>query len=315
MNFQDLNLTINRLLSGYTIIELERPVIYKAASPETRYRISLLLKKFWQSNKFNFAQKSDLEFIFFDRGILDVHYKDKIKTLNERIDDAKYDLFMAGPLVEKEKKIRVQLQHLRDSLNSLYIQLSDTFYYSYEEVLDRMQVMYNILLNSFYDNGVPTFDLHNIDYSLFRRVSENIKRDSLSISDIRAVARSHEWRSYWSRGKEGCFINPVGSFNDEQKLLCSYSTMYDNALSRSDFPEYILEDDDKFDGWLIKQRRDAADENKAASIKSTSPSGKTYDFVTRAATTQEEANNIYGMNTREGLERIRSRSQQISTRK
>lgn len=313
MKFKDfeLELIVNRLMVGYTIFEInDTTIFFKNPTAETKYKLNLLLKKHKNKNKFRFASRSELEFVFFDKMVLEPTYNTKLDNLTERIEDLKYDLFMAGPLVETERRIRTKLVSSRQILNDYYNHISSLFYYSYEEVVNRLQIMYTILLNCFYENGRPVFDLHNIDYSFFKTVSEEIKKNTFSSVEIREIARSNLWRSYWLRGKESCFINHVSSFNEEQKLLCAYSHMYDNALSRSDFPDYILNDDDKFDGWMIKQRRDIEDNNKANNLQSFTK-GKTYDFITRAATTQEEANNIYNMNTREGLQKIRSRATPI----
>lgn len=311
MTTQDLDLAINRLMVGYTILDYDKTVVYKNPTPETRYRTSILLKRFVDQHRFDFKKRVELEWYFIACGILEASYKDKIKNLQDQIDELKYQLFEVGPLVEQEKKIRIKLKIMKSNLDEYFSSLSQTFYYSKDDVLNRISVMYNILLNCFYENQVSVFDIDSIDYNLYRIVSNKIQDASLSMSDIRKIARSNEWRSYWSRGKERCFSCPINCLNDEQRLLCSYSTMYDNALSRSDFPEYILNDDDKFDGWLIKQRRDAEDDRKQQTI---SGGQKHHDFIFKQASTQEEANNVYQMNTRQGLQQIKTHAKNLEKR-
>lgn len=309
MTTWDLDLTINRLLLGkLKFIINDRTFVYKNNDLDNKYEISLLIKDFYEKSKYDFFNKDQLEYIYIRKGLLDPQYKTKTENIQKNIENLKYDLFMTGPRVERAKRIRKQLEFIRREFNKHLIELSKVFYYSFEETCDRLRVIYNIIFGTEYSSGQKVFNLGNIDYSLLKSISEKIQENSLSTADLRRIARSNEWRSYWIRGKETCFKSLPSELNDEQKLLASYSTMYENALSRGDFPENIIYDDDKFDGWMIKQRRDAEDALKEQNTKKTD---KHYNHVFKMAETQEEANNIYAMNPSENREILRLRAKEL----
>lgn len=80
---------------------------------------------------------------------------------------------------------------------------------------------------------------------------------SYPIKDIRAVARSMEWRLIWTLAKENLsslFNRPICDLNLNHKILIYWSRIYDMAFETPEPPETsVIEDDIAFDQWLANK--------------------------------------------------------------
>lgn len=85
---------------------------------------------------------------------------------------------------------------------------------------------------------------------------------------IREISRTAPWTNYINSNKytNNIFGIPATELTDEQIILLSWTSLYDNLKEAHEPPpQSIIDDDDMLDGWLILQRREAkkkADEEK-----------------------------------------------------
>lgn len=85
-----------------------------------------------------------------------------------------------------------------------------------------------------------------------------IATNTIAEADFREIARTEPWRSYWTCRKATGQVFPCTSIelSDEQKVLCVWTTIYDNIYESPECPDdEIIEDDDALDGWMILQKR------------------------------------------------------------
>lgn len=79
----------------------------------------------------------------------------------------------------------------------------------------------------------------------------------MPVDEIREVARNPEWRLTWTLQREnlnGVFGRNVCDLNINQKLLIYWSRVYDSAFESTEPPSAdIVNDDDKFDEWLVNK--------------------------------------------------------------
>ena len=69
-------------------------------------------------------------------------------------------------------------------------------------------------------------------------------------------------------GKEEMFGIPSCDLSDDQKSVILYSRMYDSAYESPDRPtDEVIEDNDMFDGWMAKGRREADKERKSSAVQ------------------------------------------------
>ncbi len=84
-----------------------------------------------------------------------------------------------------------------------------------------------------------------------------------SEGDLRELARTDPWRSTWAcrESAAGVFGGPAAAWSDDQRSLVAWSRLYDVARDDQEGPpDWAVDDDDAFDGWLILRRRERATE-------------------------------------------------------
>jgi hypothetical protein len=136
----------------------------------------------------------------------------------------------------------------------------------------------------------------------------------IDITTFKAIARSDQWRNYWSANNELLFDKATINWTDEQKTLVVLTKMYDSAYEHPECPsDNVFNDDDMFDGWMIFQKRESEKiKNKNRTEKMLE--GKKLDkageiFI--VANSQEEAKNIYDLNDHSSRHIIREREHVI----
>jgi len=92
---------------------------------------------------------------------------------------------------------------------------------------------------------------------LYYLIQEIMNEGILPTKDIRAVAKSTEWRLIWVLSRENLpaiFNRPLGDLTLNHRLLIYWSRIYDSAFERAEPPsQEIVNDDEKFDNWLVEK--------------------------------------------------------------
>lgn len=110
----------------------------------------------------------------------------------------------------------------------------------------------------------------------------------LSDEEVRQVAKSNIWRSYWLAKQDGVFGKPAIELTDMQRQLISWTKLYDSAFESPDCPsEEVLNDDYAFDGWLIKRKNDRASKSGISSNEKINNAGEV--FINARGTPEEAA--------------------------
>jgi hypothetical protein len=90
--------------------------------------------------------------------------------------------------------------------------------------------------------------------------------------------------------------------------------MYDGVYENSDSPkDEVIQDDDCLDGWFIVQHRKYEKDKKQSEAEAmlTNPKIANAQEVLLMANSEEEAQEIYGLNTQHARNVIKQRRQQI----
>lgn len=83
------------------------------------------------------------------------------------------------------------------------------------------------------------------------------KKANYPMDKIRKIARQEPWRSMWIAHKGDAIGKPSVEWTEHQRILCSFSKMYDNVYESTECPpDEVINDDDVLDGWFVKQRKD-----------------------------------------------------------
>ena len=160
----------------------------------------------------------------------------------------------------------------------------------------------------FYEDGKP-FDWNGASIP---QIVAHYEGSIISGATYRQIARNDPWRSMWANGKKqsDVFGKPAVELTKDQLALCSYSGMYDSVYESPDSPdEKIIDDDDCLDGWFIVQRRkyDRDKKEREVDYLIRNPKIAASQEIFLMAGSQEEADNITGLNSAHGKNIIQSR--------
>lgn len=164
------------------------------------------------------------------------------------------------------------------------------------------------------DGNVFDFQANGISV---KTVMDLYTENEIQPGDIRWIARNYPWRQMWTGSKKRSAVfnrSPI-DLDKNQLALLSYSQMYDNVYENPDHPKQeIIDDDDALDGWFIFEHRKIEKEKKAreadAAISSNSKIANSQEIML-VANSQEEAQEIYGLNPDHSRGIIRQRQEQI----
>tara|TARA_A100001515_G_scaffold10562_1_gene8462 strand:- start:204 stop:656 length:453 start_codon:yes stop_codon:yes gene_type:complete len=116
----------------------------------------------------------------------------------------------------------------------------------------------------------------------------------------------------WGPSKANALSGPSTSWTEEQKVLVSYSRMYDNVYESMECPsDMVIENDDMLDGWFISQRKEREKARNEKAADKLFKGGEGHQELFLMAGSQEHAQNIYNMNDEQSRNTIKSREKQI----
>lgn len=158
-------------------------------------------------------------------------------------------------------------------------------------------------------------DYNFVDINI-QSVLEEYSSAAIDPATFRKIARTSPWRQMWNSSKKrgDVFGKPSVYLDQNQLALISYSQMYDSVYENPESPkEEIIEDDDCLDGWFINQRqkyeKDKIKQQTEDLIKN--PKIKNSQEIFVVANSQEEAQEIYGLNNNHMRAIIQERQQEI----
>lgn len=229
---------------------------------------------------------------------------DKMRFLPDHIDYFKTELFRAVYNPQKVKQLRSYLLTAEKELDGLFERR-----YAYDHVTAHgtanfARWLYVITHSTFYDDKQFTWSFGNpnsvLNYYFSRIISEK---------KMRELARTTPWSTIWHSSRD-MTIFPCPLNLDQQRLIC-WSKFYDSISEAYNRPiSKVVEDDDMLDGWLIleKRKREEEDRKKFNEEKFGTAKG---DEVFIVVETEEEAKEVYSMNSQRNQNIVRQRLKTI----
>lgn len=235
------------------------------------------------------------------------------KRLEREIEDIKINMYKIGRNKENTK----QLKQTQRSLERLLRQRHSLDGHTREGFARVLRNNY-LFMRCMYvkDSGQPLINLENvIDGRVLTNLMDIFSSAQASQTDIRVIARKEPWRSIWLVGKEQAFgvSKSAVDLTDEQRLLINISQMYDSAYGHSEAPPNdVIEDDDRFDGWMAFVRRKTERRRAETNLgENLSPKIKNSQEIFLMARNDEEAKRIYELNEGASRHVIKQRQQML----
>ena len=242
----------------------------------------------------------ELELFLLSNFIWSKEDEARLETLKKNIDDLK--LYSYKNFYKKKElgSIKRMIRETEDRLNALQNKKVQYNHLSCSGIATNAQWLWLIERSTFFSTG----QLYNWDEVSISDIFRYYESNTISLADIRKVARLGQWRQTWAIGKKvgNLFSRPAVEFTRDQTTLCALSLMYDNVYESPDSPaEDIIQDDDALDGWFIDQKNKNDEMKKESSAKTITNNEKIANSkqIYVVAQSPEEANHVYNMNTKE----------------
>jgi hypothetical protein len=230
-----------------------------------------------------------------DNGIWSAQKEENLEKLDKEIERLKVSVFTNYFNTEKREQSRSLLNQAKEILNTLHAEK-----HSYDHTTDIGVATYSknawLVENcTKYKDGTP-YDWKHIDVQKAMHIQSAA---TLSEKQIREIAKTSPWQGYWSlKDEEGNIFkkHPMELTNNQQHLI-SWSRAYDNVNESMECPvDEIIQDNDAFDGWMIKQRQDRESQKGEKMGEDLTSKHSDANEVFIVSNTQEDADRINDLN-------------------
>mgnify|MGYP003109107902 CR=1 FL=1 len=301
MDLQELESVVARILAGVSFFKSEGS-LYRVldSTPEQSVLADYIVAEACEDLAYtsNFMERIDAELIHQRMGTWTNQDDLNIKASEAHVDDLKIALYKTLMSKKKQKQIRKQLEGVRKSLSLAYFKKDGIYAGTLETHKKNLKDKFLTAINISDLAGNHPYTVENFwteDSYLANAATEAVAVGYIGQDVIREASRKNPWRSYWNAAKADVFSKPLAEVGSVQRLIVTFSQMYDNARQHPECPaDDVFDDDDVFDGWMLHDNKLRVKEQRQKQIDSTV--GSKGDEVFIMASDQEEANEIFDVN-------------------
>lgn len=255
-----------RILNGFYYIEYN-DIRYKVIYPSIllKYKAQELYISILEDNKFDTGWYSDLQIsiLLNQQNIWNNEKETFLKAQEALLDSEKIALYQNFMNTQKRNSHKKTITLINKSINQLILEQKSLDYLTLRFFADTVKYEYiimNCILDSRTDRKIFTDkSLNNSDYKTIQDLSRIILSKQLHTYDLRQIAKSDLWRSYYQ--EHDLFDRPAIHQNDDQRHLVKLTEMYDSVKQHPEAPnEDIIQDDDALDGWFLFQKEKSKQE-------------------------------------------------------
>jgi hypothetical protein len=321
MKREEVEYYLYSILSGKVYLSInEKSYISIPNTVDEIYRGNLIYRSVMDDIKYDDVMNWDEAQIVSARlGYWTPQDEASLKQLETMLENTKLELFLSYVQLDKVKRLKKQIRSLENGINKSYINKYTMFDITKESIAQNMKEAFLFGVSIIDSSGKKVYDpddFHNWDDYIISKFKNYVIDNHIDPKDIRYMARVEPFRGMWMNCKENIFDKVVASeWTANQKLLASFSRMYDNVYESMECPEdVVIEDDDMLDGWFIKQRKDREKRQKEKNLDDRF--GKVKDNaqgqeVFIMANNPYDAKDIYNINDAGGRATIKNRNNQI----
>lgn len=212
------------------------------------------------------------------RNLWSFEKEEELTVARNKLDETKLELYKNHlKRSTTSAQLRLDIRHLKAQISTLELLKHKYDHMTLQGHASLVKVRHRIARSLRYmdDRKVFTHD----EYCLFpfpiQQAVEVYRSAQLNETDFREIARTEPWRSYWSLAKDNPFKYHRMEWNEDQSMVVMWARLFDNVQENPDFPgDYLIEDDDCFDGWLIDQKNKREAESKQKQADALLPSNQ-----------------------------------------
>lgn len=311
----DNDILLYRIITGLQFVEFNHSqYIVKPPSGTISYKANIIYNKTIEENMYSgWLMMQDTEMVLIDNGLWHPNNNTVLSNLDKKIDSLKIELYENFMISNKRRDLKKQIsitnkhkQKLLDTKHSL----DSTTLEHYAARIKNEFVIINTLYNS--KNQRVLLNKKQTQSDFLNGIIAALSHLMPTIADIKRLARSELWKSYWGASlasKTPIFKGIVSDWTDEQRALVNLSRMYDSIRDHSESPsDDVINDDDALDGWMLVQKRKAEKEktkNKVDGMLSNKVKNSSEVFI--MADSKETEKEIFGLNDAVGMMKLNTK--------
>jgi hypothetical protein len=241
---------------------------------ENRLYGEILFEEYYQrAREAGLPDENELLQLLFKHKLWDREREDKLTKLEKDIDDIKvqmFDNYLNGSMIDKMENVLKKSKELLLELSTERMALNNISAASYANYVKNHFLLgcsiYRSKTKPYWKNPQRCWELED---SILPEAYKTANKYFLSENQYRELARSNAWRNIWSvRKGTNVFGRNACDLSVPQRHLLAWSSLYDNIYRSSESPsEYVINNDDLLDGWLIKQKRKTSNKSEAIALQ------------------------------------------------
>lgn len=255
-------LLVNRICSGLTMLKFNGDTYYlRGPTAEERYKASIVYQEACQECADEVLSNEDIMEVLLKYEMWSEDNQKVLEQLEKDIDELKIGIFQ-----KRFRKAELNLgRKALDAARKEYERLSlakhqlDCHSASGLAAITKIKYIVGCCLLDKNKNQVWNSDSFLRDRNnLIEEIVNVANRDKITDYQIRELSRTEPWRTMWScrDSEKSLFGSNVSELTDEQKRLIVWSKIHDSIYESEDCPEdFVFDDDDMMDGWMILQKR------------------------------------------------------------
>lgn len=321
MENEDKELKIYSIITGKTYLTYKGQEYHTVINtPEEKYRASLVYQQTLDDLKYESIMSwEEAQRVSNQIGIWTKENESGLESLIKMLEDLKLQLYRSRLIPDRVKSFKSQIEKVKHGIEKSNTNKYKLYHATKEYYASVVKKQYLVGLSIRDEDNQQIYTHKNFwvsDNTLIDLFINKIFENQLSMSSIRELARNEPWRSMWATQKGQVFGISSTCWTDDQRVLASFSRMYDNVYESMESPEdTVIEDDDMLDGWFIHQRKErekSKQEKVASHMFKGQKNGNQELFL--MANSQESAQAIYNMNDEQGKSIVQNRQQQIKNK-
>ncbi len=260
-----------RICNGYYYIKVDN-IDYKIVAPDisSKYLAHTIYIDIINNDKYDnlWLSSKTIEKLLSVNNLWNSEQESKLEDIQKSLDNTKIQYYLNFFIHD----IKAELKKAISSINQNIIELqSKKHYFDYLTLEAYAQNIKNQYLCStmVYRNGTRIFssNIEDLDFDLLGKIIPEIYKNTIGQYELKKLARSEIWRSYWTSNKDNVFSGPVINWTDEQRSLVNFTRTLDAIREHMEAPDNdIIEDDDALDGWMLHQHEKITKEKKTQHI-------------------------------------------------
>tara|TARA_R100000808_G_scaffold19731_1_gene42750 strand:- start:15878 stop:16909 length:1032 start_codon:yes stop_codon:yes gene_type:complete len=248
---------IYRIINGYLRIKEDDGEIFNIFESDSKkkYMLSeLYVESYKKARELGSYEEDETLDIMLEYGLWDELKESKLKGLPKEIEDMKVRMLENAFKSRTREGIREHVRRAEKQLELLARQKHDLYEYTCAGYANYC-VLSKFVETSCFDEENNKCDWNEHSLSEFMSLYQHATIDDKL---IRKLSQTEEWRRIWAVSRDATLLfgRQPHEFTNNQTSLILWSRTYDSCHESMETPpEKIINDDDLFDGWLIKQRR------------------------------------------------------------